>query len=61
MTAACALARSLSAETLRQHGLRDQADAHRAARCAELWAAEQRRRHDAAALDRYADTQETPR
>ncbi|MGO4417474.1 hypothetical protein AB4Z54_01495 [Streptomyces sp. MCAF7] len=59
MRAACALARDVSPETLADHGFASRTTAHQAARCAELWAAEQRRRADRAALDRHAD-QETP-
>ncbi|MEU2395063.1 hypothetical protein [Streptomyces sp. NPDC007369] len=55
MTAACALARDISEETLARHGFADPTAAHRAAQCAALWAAETRRRADRAALDRHAD------
>ncbi|NGN63152.1 hypothetical protein G5C51_04420 [Streptomyces sp. A7024] len=55
MTTVCALVRDVSMETLRDAGLRDQAAAHRAARCAEMWAVEKRRRLDRAALDRHAE------
>ncbi|MCY1649234.1 hypothetical protein OVA19_00155 [Streptomyces sp. SL203] len=62
MTAAmCALVRDVSPETLARHGLTDRTTAHRDARCAELWAAENRRRADRAALDSLASpSKETP-
>ena len=60
MRAACALVREVSPETLADYGL-ERTAAHLSARCAELWAAEQRRRAARAALARQADdAEETP-
>lgn len=53
--AACALVGAVSEETLTAHGFARRTDVHRAARCAELWAAENRRRGDREALDRHQD------
>ena len=52
-TAACALVGAVSEETLAAHGFTRRTDVHQAARCAELWAAENRRRSDREALDRH--------
>ncbi|MGW5336215.1 hypothetical protein [Streptomyces bauhiniae] len=57
--AACALAGAVSEETLAAHGFTRPTDAHRAARCAELWAVETRRRAARAALDRHQDQEAT--
>lgn len=51
----CALVRGVSAETPARHRVTDLTAAHRDARCAELWAAENRRRADRAALNTHAD------
>ncbi|WP_369198994.1 hypothetical protein [Streptomyces djakartensis] len=60
MTAACALVGAVSEETLAAHGFTRRTDVHQAAQCARLWAAENRRRADRAALDRQ-DKQEATR
>ncbi|MGN9821897.1 hypothetical protein ACTMUQ_42295 [Streptomyces sp. SD11] len=53
MTAtACALVGAISDETLTAHGFTRRTDVHQAARCAELWAVENRRR---GGLDRHQD------
>ncbi|MGW2456781.1 hypothetical protein ACWCTA_36460 [Streptomyces sp. NPDC001704] len=57
--AACALVGAVSDETLTAHGFTRRTDAHQAARCAELWAAENRRRRDREALDRHQEQEAT--
>jgi hypothetical protein len=59
--AACALVRDVTPETLIRHGFATRAAVHQAARCAELWAAENRRRSDRDALDAHADPEENDR
>ncbi|WP_335939964.1 hypothetical protein [Streptomyces sp. PTD5-9] len=61
MTAACALVGAVSEETLAAHGFARRIDAHQAAQCARLWAAENRRRADRTAPDRHQDSQEATR
>ncbi|MEU7153847.1 hypothetical protein AB0B15_38405 [Streptomyces sp. NPDC045456] len=51
----CALVRDVSPETLRHYRVASQAAAHQSGRCAELWAAENRRRADRNRLDALAD------
>ncbi|WP_137235501.1 hypothetical protein [Streptomyces sp. BPSDS2] len=51
--AVCALVGAVSEETLTDYGFTRRTDVHRAARCAELWAVERRRRDDREALDRH--------
>jgi len=53
--AACALVRDVSPETLRVAKVPTKTAAHQSGRCAELWAAEQRRRADRDRLDALAD------
>ncbi|MFD4020625.1 hypothetical protein [Streptomyces sindenensis] len=55
----CALIGAVSEETLTAHGITRRDDAHRDARCAQLWAAENRRRADRQGLDRYQDREAT--
>lgn len=60
MTAtACALIGAVSDETLAAHGFTRRTDAHQAARCAELWAVENRRRRDREALDHHQEQEAT--
>lgn len=61
MTAACALVGAVSEETLAAHGYTRRTDAHNDAQCARLWAVENRRRADRAALDRHHHDQEATR
>ncbi|MEU5190977.1 hypothetical protein AB0G83_28075 [Streptomyces klenkii] len=57
--AACALVGAVSEETLTAHGFTRRNDVHQAARCAELWVAENRRRSDREALARHQDQEAT--
>lgn len=54
----CAL--RVSQEALRHAGFRTQDEVHAAARCAELWSAENRRRAARHSLDRHVDPEGSP-
>ncbi|MFJ9427887.1 hypothetical protein [Streptomyces sp. NPDC101249] len=57
--AACALVRDVSPETLRVAKVPSKTAAHQSGRCAELWAAERRRRADRDRLASLADEEAT--
>jgi hypothetical protein len=59
MTAACALVRDVSPETLHVAKIPTKTAAHQSGRCAELWAAERRRRADRDRLDALTDKEAT--